>query len=73
MATGQESSLFIDEQNESANEDEAIENEDNAENVPSNSKYHQNMSDITNIQMQLDNIKVNIQKFSNLLLFSNCL
>lgn len=73
MATGEESSLFIDEQNESANEDEAIDNEDNAENVPSNSKYHQNMSDITNIQMQLDNIKVNIQKFSNLLLFSNCL
>lgn len=60
VASGQGSS-YIDEPTDSPNEEDALDIEDNAEIVPSNSKYHQNMSDITNIQMQLDNIKVNIR------------
>lgn len=45
------------EQNDSANEEEAIDDECAAINTVNDSKYS-NMSDITNIQMQLDNIKV---------------
>lgn len=44
---------YIDAENESANEDETIDIDD--------SKYNQNMSDITNIQMRLDNIQVCVQ------------
>lgn len=32
--------------------------EEHVFNIANNVKHHQNMSDITNIQMQLDNIKV---------------
>lgn len=46
------------EQNDSANEEEAIDDESTALNAVNDTKYHSNMSDITNIQMQLDNIKV---------------
>lgn len=45
------------EQHDSANEDDTIE-ENNAPNALNDKKYHSNMSDITNIQMQFDNIKV---------------
>lgn len=50
-------------QNDSANEDEAIDDEPAASNTANASKYHAN-SDITNIQMQLDDIQV-IQLGSN--------
>lgn len=57
MVTRRESP-FADEHNDSANEDETIDNENRTANIQNDSKYHTNMSDITNIQMQLDNIKV---------------
>lgn len=51
-------SSYIDEQNESANEDEINDNDDSTVNILNDVKSHQNMSDITNIQIQLDNIQV---------------
>lgn len=51
-------SSYINDQNDSANEDEINENDDNTVNILNETKSHQNMSDITNIQMQLDNIQV---------------
>lgn len=51
-------SPHVDEKNESANEDDNINNENGIANSLNDKRSHQNMSDITNIQMQLDNIKV---------------
>lgn len=52
------SSYMRDEQNDSANEEEANADEDST-------NAHSNMSDITNIQMQLDNIKVRKMRTSS--------
>lgn len=51
-------SPHVDEQNDSANEDDNIDNENGIAKSLNDKRSHQNMSDITNIQMQLDNIKV---------------
>lgn len=52
-------STYVDEQNESAHEDDSIDNETGmANSLNDSNRNHENMSDITNIQRQLDNIQV---------------
>lgn len=50
-------STYAEEKNESAHDEDSLENELTTS-IVDNIKYHPNMSDITNIQMQLDNIEV---------------
>lgn len=50
--------MNVEQQNDSANENETIDDQSVASNTMNASKYHSNMSDITNIQMRLDNIQV---------------